>query len=196
MKSSITLLTCILLATTSIAQNDRTSFGIKGGLNVSNISVKDAEDDFKARLSFHLGVLAHVHLMQSLAVQPELVFSGQGAKTDFGSDDVKLNLGYLNIPVLLQYMMANGLRLQTGPQFGYLLTAKSKLDDFEEDVKDDLNGIDFGWVIGGGFLTPSGFGVDLRYNLGISNINDEGGSKLRNRVFQLGVFYQFQRMNR
>ncbi|MFT4833011.1 MAG: hypothetical protein ACI815_002675 [Psychroserpens sp.] len=38
----------------------------------------------------------------------------------------------------------------------------------------------------------SGFGVDARYNYGISNINEDDSSKAYNRGFQVGVFYLFK----
>jgi hypothetical protein len=119
----------------------------------------------------------------------------QGGK-DEDDDDVKLKLNYINIPLLAQYMTLDGFRLQTGPQIGFLTSAKSKVGDVERSVKDDLSSVDFSWTFGAGYLFPSGFGVDARYNHGISNISDDEIFEARNRVFQFGVFYQFMHQNR
>ena len=124
-----------------------------------------------------------------LRVQPELVFSMQGGEDE--SENMKLKLNYINIPVLAQYMTNEGFRLQTGPQLGILTSAESKFGDVEIDSDDDVSTADFSWVFGAGYLFRSGFGIDARYNLGISNISDNESFEARNRVFQVGVFYQF-----
>ena len=55
-----------------------------------------------------------------------------------------------------------------------------------------FNSVDFALGGGIGYVNPpTGFGVDARYNLGLSNINKNGSVKSTNRGFQLGVFYLF-----
>ena len=72
--------------------------------------------------------------------------------------------------------------------------AKTEIGNTEIDIKDQLKPIDFGIGAGIGYVDPSsGFGVDARYNLGLSNINDDANAqKAYNRGFQLGVFYLFK----
>ena len=93
-------------------------------------------------------------------------------------------------------MINDGFRLQTGPQLGFLVGAESKVGDVEVDQKDNYSTIDFSWTFGAGYLFPSGFGVDARYNHGISNISDVNAVEVRNRVFQFGLFYQFMHQNK
>lgn len=176
-----------VLVSSMVASAQHVDFGVKGGLNVADFS-NDGDANFKSRTSFHLGGLAHIHVSRFFAVQPELVYSEQGAK--YAGIEYKMN--YVNIPVLLQYMAGGGFRLQTGPQLGILASAKAKSGGTTVDIKDQFKTVDFAWSFGAGYLTPVGFGVDARYNLGISNIVDEGGGDVRNNVFQLGVFYQFK----
>ncbi len=168
-----------------------THWGVKAGVNISSVAI-DGGDDYASKAGFHVGGLAHIHLNKNWALQPEAVFSTQGGKDD-DNDDIKLKLNYINIPLLVQYMTADGFRLQTGPQLGILLSAESKIGDIETDVNDDLSTIDFSWSFGAGYLFPSGFGIDARYNHGISNISDDETFEARNRVFQVGLFYQFMR---
>ena len=163
-----------------------THFGLKAGVNIASVDISNGAN-FASKAGLHLGGLAHIHITQHFALQPELVYSMQGGKD--GNEKLKLN--YINIPVLAQYMTHERLRLQTGPQLGFLTSAKSKIDEVETDVKKDLSSIDFSWVFGVGYLFPSGFGVDARYNLGIGNISDDNSFEARNRVFQFGLFYQF-----
>jgi len=181
-------LSIVSVALVLIVQAQRTDayFGVKAGLNVASLNVEDGVD-FNSRASANVGVLAHIHLTPHFAVQPELYLSGQGGKD--GNEEIKLL--YLNLPLLLQYMAGGGFRLYTGPQLGVLLRAREKTGNVEVDFKDELKSVDFSWAFGAGYQFPgSGFGIDARYNLGVSNIND-GSTVVQNRVFAVGVFYQF-----
>ena len=169
-----------------IAQKGRSQFGIKGGVNIANLEVDDGSN-YDPRTGFHVGGLVHIHVDDHWAVQPELVFSTQGAKS--GNTELKLN--YINVPVLLQYM-TSGFRLQTGPQLGFLVSAESEVGDVDVDIDDNIKSIDFSWAFGAGYLFASGFGIDARFNLGITDINDVSAVEIRNRVFQVGLFYQFK----
>lgn len=157
-------------------------FGIKGGVNLANLNTNDNEN-LSNRTSFHIGGLAHLHLSKQFAIQPELLYSGQGASSSAG--DIKLS--YINIPVIAQYMFGEGFRIETGPQFGLLVGAKAA----DTDVKSSFTSADLGWAFGVGYKTPSGFGVDARYNLGLTDITDNS-SDVKNSVWQLGIFYQFK----
>src|SRR4030095_9265914 len=107
------LLVGVLLVAASIysySQTPKTQFGVKAGLNVANLDVSNGSD-FDSRTSFYVGGLAHIHLTKYWALQPELYYSGQGGKNSDGT----LKADYLNVPVLLQYMVGTGFRLETGP---------------------------------------------------------------------------------
>ncbi len=171
------------------------NFGIKGGLNVYNVK-DDNESEYDSKAGLHVGFLAHIHLNKQWAIQPELLYSGQGAKYTTGGTESKLKLDYINVPILFQYMFDNGFRLEAGPQIGFLVSAKTETNDVSVDVKDQLKGTDLGIGLGVGYIhVPSGFGVDARYNLGMTNISEDDNNKSMNRGFQLGVFYQFQHRN-
>jgi hypothetical protein len=89
-------------------------------------------------------------------------------------------------------MFDNGFRLQAGPQLGFLASAKSEVNDDDTDVKDDFESIDLGLGLGVSYINPvSDFGVDVRYNLGLSNVNKNGTTDYFNRGVQVGVFYLF-----
>lgn len=171
------------------------NFGIKGGLNAYTLS-NESNNNTDPLVSFHLGILGHIHLARQLALQPELLYSGQGAKSASNIAGGKIELGYLNIPVLFQYMFDNGFRLEAGPQVGILLSAKSKVGNLSSDIKNNLESLDAGLLVGLGYIhPPTGFGVDARYQFGLTNINKTSNFKSYNRGFQLGVFYQFNHRN-
>lgn len=173
------------------AKAQHVNIGIKGGLNVYNIN-NDNNSEYDAKVGFNVGLLGHIHLAKQLAFQPELVYSAQGAKFKTLGVETKLNLDYINVPMLIQYMFDNGFRIQAGPQVGFLVSAKAKVGDTKVDVKDNLKTVDFGLGAGLGYVDPkSGFGIDARYNLGLSNINENNTAKSYNRGLQVGVFYLF-----
>ncbi len=188
MKTCISLaFAAFFLAATATAQH--VNIGIKGGLNIFNIH-NNNDANFDSKAGFHLGLLGHIHLSKEWAFQPELLYSAQGAKFNTLS---KLNLDYINLPLLIQYMFDNGFRIQAGPQIGLLINAKSKTGDTSIDTKSNFKKVDFGLGAGIGYVNPtSGFGVDARYIFGLSNINEGGTIKSTNVGFQLGVFYLFK----
>jgi len=190
MKTILSVILLLSLAILAKAQSADTHFGIKAGLNISSLDVKDGVD-FDSKAGFHIGGLAHVHLSPHFAMQPEIVYSEQGGQ----DGDEKWKINYLNVPLLFQYMTGGGFRLQTGPQLGFAVSSKIKNGDIEQNIKDDVSRVDVSWSLGASYLFPEAIGIDARYNIGITNVNDAEIPKVRNRVFQIGLFYQFMNTN-
>jgi hypothetical protein len=160
-------------------------------MNASSLNSSPSSSDMQTKIGFNAGVLAHIHTGNEFwAFQPEAYYSSEGAKSKANSDN-KLELGYINVPVLVQYMFNNGFRLEAGPQVGFLLNAKSKEGGTSTDIKDNLKSAVFSIPAGIGYLTMTGLGFDARYNFGISNIYKNDASKVHSNVFQFDIFYQF-----
>lgn len=169
--------------------------GLKAGLNVANVALDPEVVEKGSRLGFHGGLLAHIHLSPQFGLQPEVIYSNQGFEDKTNNAEWKLN--YLNIPVMLQYMFDNGFRISAGPQVGFLLDGKVGGDNGADvDISDDLKKIDAGIGAGIGYLSYSGFGVEGRYNLGLTNINETGVNELNNRVFQISLFYMLDNQHK
>ncbi len=185
-------ITIIVLFITLSAGAQKVNIGVKGGLNVFNIK-NDNGVNYDARTGFHAGLIGHIHLSKDVALQPEVVYSVQGAKYTIAGIETKYNLGYINVPFMFQYMFDNGFRLEAGPQAGFLVSAKAKTGSSNSiDIMDNLKKVDFALSGGAGYVNPpTGLGVDVRYNLGLSNINDKGSVKSNNRGLQAGLFYLF-----
>ena len=187
MKKTILFAVAVVLTHLLNAQRNNVEFGIKAGINAANFKI-DPSFNSNSRIGLHIGGLAHIHVSEHFAVQPELMISGQGA--DYGKNNED-KFTYLNLPVLAQVMFGDGFRVQTGPQVGLLLSAKSENGNTESDIDNNFKKGDFAWTFGGGYLSHSGLGVDARYNLGISDIS-KGASDVKNQVWQFGLFYQFR----
>jgi len=191
MKSILTVaIAAFLISGTLSAQH--VNIGIKGGLNLYNVHTED-QDAGDIKPGFNLGLLGHIHLAKQWAFQPEVVFSVQGTKSSIGELDSKLNLNYVNVPLLIQYMFDNGFRIEAGPQIGFLASAKAKVGNEDAvDVKDNFKSVEFGVGAGLSYVhPPSGVGVDVRYNLGLTNITEDDDFVSTNQGFQIGLFYLF-----
>lgn len=169
----------------AIAQGSRA--GIKGGLNFSTIGgdLKGAE----ANTGIHVGFVLLAGRSGSFAIQPELVYSQQGTGTEPGID---FNYNYMNIPVVGKFYLGETANVQIGPQIGFLMTADASDGGESVDVKDSVEGFDFGIALGLGFEAKSGFMMDMRYNLGLTNTaKDAGDFSFPNRTFQVSLGYLF-----
>ncbi|MEH6535231.1 MAG: porin family protein [Psychroserpens sp.] len=186
MKNVLFVLFMIYFWNTTEAQE--INFGIKGGVNFATLT-GDA-GDLDSRTAFHIGVITEIKISEKFSFQPELLYSSQGAKDSKFDEELKTN--YLYLPLMLKYYIADGVSIQAGPQIGLLLSANSEFDGEEEDIKEFLNDLDFGLNFGIGYAMNNGLNFELRYNIGISNVDDESDDfEVRNGVFQLSVGYFF-----
>ncbi|MFL5741100.1 MAG: porin family protein [Flavisolibacter sp.] len=192
MKKITLFILCLFAGTLVFAQEAQ--LGLKGGLNISTTTNSDGYQR-GSRAGLNAGILAHVHLNPDWAIQPEVMFSSQGAKYTTETDgEHSLVMNYINIPVQLQYMFANGFRLQTGPQVGFLASVKDIHNGSETGyiTSQDFKNVDFSWSVGLGYEAASGLGIDGRYNFGLNNINNARSAIVHNSVFQIGLFYMLK----
>ncbi len=185
MKKIILVVTMAVFGLTNVNAQD-IKFGAKAGLNFVSISGGDTEE-LGINTDFNFGVLAEIPISEKFSLQPELMYSGQGYAGEATDERVALN--YLNIPLMGKYYLTKGFSLETGPQIGFLLSAKGK----DTDDKDAFKTVDFGVNFGLGYKLDNGLNFGVRYNLGLSDINNIDGftDKNKNRVFQLSVGYIF-----
>lgn len=167
------------------------NFGLKGGLNVATID-NNQNDNINSRLAYHAGLFANIPVTPQIAIQPEAVYSSQGAKYNVGDENLDLTLNYVNIPVMVQAMVGRGFYAQAGPQLGILTGVADKINDVEMGFvsKEDFKSTDVSLGVGLGYKGISGFGIDARYNLGLTNINNSGSANIKNNVFQVGLQMQ------
>jgi hypothetical protein len=187
-------LALVLFAGISFATaHAQVQFGVKGGFNFATQTGSDAGDS-KMLLNLNAGAFLKLGVVPGFAIQPELVYSGQGAHYDVPGEDINYHANYLNIPILFKWSHRSGPYFETGPQIGFLLSAHRKEGGDSFDEKEAYRSSDFAWVFGVGYKIPrSPVGIDLRYNIGLSNIEDNDVTQLdgriRNDVLQLGITY-------
>lgn len=166
------------------------SGGVKAGLNLANQTFSG--NGYTTSPSFlpglHAGVYLTAMLSEHFGLQPELLYSGQGAKS--GSEKLKMN--YINVPVLLRYNVNSIVSFHAGPQFGFLASAKDKVGSNSMDVKDQFKSTDLSVAAGVGIDLPVKLNFNFRFIKGLSDINDIDNSsiKMKNYTLQLSVGYK------
>jgi opacity protein-like surface antigen len=200
----------LLVLAMSFTYGQKAHFGIKGGLNSSNFIGDTDGVDFKSRIGFNVGAFATIKLSEKITLQPEILYSTQGAKVSnvtmiimediLTLADIKVNLSYINVPVMIKYYVADKLNLEVGPQIGFLTSAESSThydvsnQTVDDDIKDSFESVDFGLNFGAGYDFTKNISAGIRYNLGLANISKtESGddSKIENSVFSLSIGYKF-----
>jgi hypothetical protein len=158
----------------SSGDSDEMKFGVKAGYINSNFTGDVSGST--ANGSFYVGGLVDFAVSEKFHVQPELLYSIEGAK------DAKIN--YLRIPIMAKYYVADGFNLQAGPEIAF----KAGGDD---SIKDAVKSLDYGLGFGAGYEMSSGLMFDARYNLGLANISNDTTFTIKNTSFQIGLGYRF-----
>ncbi|MDO5616585.1 MAG: porin family protein [Cruoricaptor ignavus] len=159
-------------------------FGVKAGMNVSNVSNSDA----KSKVGFNAGVFMNAPIAESFSIQPEVLYNNLGAK----NGNTTLNLDYIAVPVMFQYKATPEFYLEAGPEFGFLVSAKAKNNGNKADVKDGMETFNFGVGVGAGYYFTQNIGINARYVAGFTDVaKNNSGDAARNGVFQVGLNYKF-----
>ncbi|TSE04123.1 MULTISPECIES: porin family protein [Aquimarina] len=145
-------------------------FGFKGGVNFATLNGDDVNDNLDGRTGYHIGAVLQVSLAETIALQPELLYSAQGIEDT--------DIDYLNLPVLVKLKFAKIFSVEAGPQFGFVVN-----DDFEVG---DPESFDLSGAVGAGVEFGPFFG-QLRYNFGFTDVIDNVEAK--NSAFQISVGY-------
>ena len=159
-------------------------YGVKAGFNASTFTGNDVSNP-KFHPSFHVGGFVNFLISEKITIQPEVLFSGKGAGFTGGS----YRLGYVNVPVLVQYNDPSGFFAEVGPQAGLNVSAKSKVNGQSTDEGRLFKSADFSWVAGLGYKMVRGFGVGARYDFGFYNVANSG--IIRNKTILISILYTF-----
>lgn len=182
----------LMMAAGASAQMPSFEWGVKAGLNVSNLS---NIEDSKMKTGFYVGAFAEFHVNDWLGIQPEVIYSRQGvALDDPDVDYARMRLNYLNIPIMGKFYVLDNLSFETGPQFGFLLNSNLKAKANGETHKEDIDGaknFDVSWGVGVSYRIFDPLDVTFRYNIGLTKIWDTQDNTPKNGVIQIGVGYRF-----
>ena len=204
----ITLL-IITIFTFSFSNAQRIEFGVKAGLNVGNIVSTENRADSK--VGFHLSGFSEVKLTEKFYIQPEILYSRQGATAEetatisgvLYNGKVDLKLTYIYVPLVAKYYVLKDFSLEAGPQIGFLTSAKADAEisavgggpviKQSRDLKEKFNTVDFGLNFGLGYKFAKNFSATGRYNHSLLDLNKESTNReaVKNAVVQISLGYTF-----
>jgi hypothetical protein len=150
--------------------------GIKGGVNYANFESPTIQTD--ALTSYHLGLLAEIKLLKTVAIQPEVLYSTHGASYKNLVQEFKSELGYMSVPILAKLYLGKTLSLEAGPQFSFLLSKKV-------DASTDIKEFDFALAGGLGVKLTERIFIQGRYTYGLTELDKNADFK--NAVAQLSI---------
>ena len=175
----------VIISTAGFSQGFQ--LGVKGGVNVSNYTGGDIENS--ALVGFHGGATLGFLIGDHFAIQPEVLFSSQGAKRDYIGEKENFNVSYINVPVLAKFRFTGGFYLEAGPQVGFKINENVPDKTVENFAKD----LDLSLAAGLGYHSPIGLGIGARYNAGLSKVGDfdpnTADPDFKNSTLQFFVFY-------
>lgn len=196
--------------TSTSSKSSAITFGIKGGVNIANFIASDfpsgAKPDLNSTVSFLGGITLHAPLgTGGVAIQPELLYSGEGSKMsgsvttgtttqNYSYDQV---MHYVSLPIMFQWKSMGGFLVELGPVPALLVDAKVKSGDTKTGNIGNFDKFDLAGAVGIGFQSRMGLGIGARYNYGFTNIlhdNNNGFSsdaKLKNSVISIALSWQF-----
>ena len=167
-------------------------WGLRGGLNLSNIHEKtdvDVTADWENRAGFRLGMVIGAPLKGKLYIEPGIYFTTLGMKYKDDKDEMKLNINYLQIPILLTFRPHIGentrLHLSAGPYVACGVGGKMKFNKGKVDI-----------------FSIKRFYIGMGYDLGLVNIESKSSdsaavvvgasSETYNRNFWVGIGINLQ----
>ncbi len=198
----------VTASTLAFAQQTKSSsspvaFGVKAGMNVSSLSKDEGLDDQKSKIGFNAGVFANIPIASSFSIQPEVLYSQYGEKSEYtvlgNKYSASTKLDYVAVPVMFQYNFVPNFYLEAGPEFGLMVSATNKIKNEQtgqstksENYKDDLNTFNLGIGIGTGYYFTPNIGLTARYVAGATDIfKENNGDAVRNNTFQVGLAFKF-----
>ena len=150
------------------AAESQIGFGVKGIIGLENLSGSEITDN-SMKVAFGGGVFADIKAGKTLMIQPELEFVTKGCSFTGGSS---IDLAYIELPVLVKAKFGEPKSkarptVFVGPAIGMLMSAKANPGGV--DIKDEMNSMNLS-VVGGAGVDIDKITVDVRYDLGLSNL--------------------------
>ncbi|WP_439554930.1 porin family protein [Dyadobacter sp.] len=163
------------------------SIGPKAGLNISNYTGGDIESD--ALVGYHLGGIINYGFGKVFSLQPEVLFSTQGAKVNRNGSKSDFKISYVTVPVMFKFKTNGGFYVEFGPQAGF----RTSSDIPDQTINNFAKNLDLAAAGGIGYQSPIGLGVGVRYVAGLSKVGDFTGQNInpdfKNSVIQASLFW-------
>lgn len=189
---------------TSITITAQLGLSVGGGVNFSNVSVKNL-DSFKptTKTNYFLSVKPEFHLTDNLCVALDIQFSQKGFGLDADTTDFVdgYRFQYLDLIPQVQYKFVEQVAIFGGLGVGIRGSEKYKIKGaWGEAVTKVSGGTDFTFVLGARVFASEKLSIFAQYAGSMSSffdfeLTDSQGNTIENvdsrlRNFQLGIGYQ------
>lgn len=193
MKKIMFIVAMAVMAVAAKAQNAVGEITLKPMVGMTIANITDSDGDSKIGVA--AGLEAEFGVADKFGVTVGAVYSMQGTKSAASvsgyNASAKINLDYINIPILANYYLAPGFAIKAGIQPGFKVNSELKVKSGGTEIKQDFDGVesvDFSIPVGLSYEF-SDFVIDARYNWGLTKIVD--GSDSKNSVFMISLGYKF-----
>ncbi|MGD1046405.1 MAG: PEGA domain-containing protein [Bacteroidota bacterium] len=189
----------------SAQQQSALSFGPKFELNFANIG-GDGASSLKSTTLIGFGGFVTYNVAEQITLQGELLYNQKGFKMEGTMYNVAYiatqSFSYLEVVALAKYILPVEGNIKpvvfAGPAIGILMSANTHVEagaqSSDTDLKSSMSGVDFGLLFGAGVSIKVGNGsilFDVRYNLGLANINKTSTVSNTNQVIGFSLGYAF-----
>ena len=195
MKKITMMLVMVLVALTASAQNtlrENGTFTLQPKVGVGFGSFSGSWSgargiDTKVRVGLIAGVEGEYYVNSWFSAAVGVNYAQQGWKFEGNGAKSTTKLDYLNVPIVANFYVTQGLALKTGVQMGFLMNAKEDGADIKDAYKKLNVSIPIG--ISGEYRD---FVFDARYNIAVTKLNKNGSNSERSDLFTLTLGYKFE----
>ena len=209
--STFWIVFCLIIFSEGIINAQKFKFGLLVGLDIANAHLTD-KPDIEGDLRMYYPMIAFnangfIEFKSTgfvgFSTEPGFIQKGglQKYDKDNKDDDVRIQLNYIQIPILVDLYMSNKLFLSIGPELAYMINARAKSKDNSYDISNLYdNEFEISGLIGINYNIIEKIDVGLRYSHGLSytmkilwrsGFGDYvGESKDYNQYFQLIVKFR------
>ena len=204
MKKLFTLIVLVAATYFAVPANAQLKFGIKGGLNITDMSLSNDVFETSNRTGFFIGPTIKFTLpIVGLGIDASALYDQREGEVNVEADDntlvsTRLKQKSINIPINLRYDIGfAAVYLAAGPQFGFNVGDKNQ--SLYKDVAEwRLNTSNFSVNVGAGVMLLGHLQVGANYNIvcgktGEITVLDGAESVLRGRsnTWQISAAYYF-----
>jgi hypothetical protein len=193
--AAVVVLAAMFLGGPAILHAQEHTVGLKGGINIYDVRLSENVEGLTntdSKTNWAGGLYASLGLSEIVGLQIEALYSRRafGAQDPADEVDAELKTAYMQVPLLVAARIPlDGTKIRpllyAGPMVSFETDCKLEgsmegvsvsfdCDDPQLDL--DRKTTDWSVLFGGGFEVPVGgavAGVEARYNLGLTNLNDD-----------------------
>ena len=202
-KKTLLIISFIIFIITTAKSQEKIQFGVKGGLNFTNMT-SDIMIEKEYKTGFHIGVLAEISFRAKFSLQPEILYSKQGANGKVILLNVpfpdgpgvppiptEYELDYIQISILAKIYLIENFSLEIGPSFNFLVNDKLIYETVT--INEIGESFELSGILGLSYKIKSHFFVNTRYFLGFTDALEVEYWNSKNHGFSIGIGYMFKR---